>query len=369
MKRIMLTGAAGFIGQNLSIHLREHKRYEILPLSRGTNAADLSAAARQADAVVHLAGENRPSNPALFEAVNVGFTRELCTALTATGRPVPILFTSSTQAKFENPYGASKRAAEIELARYGELTGAAIVNYRLPNVFGKWCRPNYNSVVATFCHNVANGLPIKINDPSAPLALVYVDDVVQDIASRLSADRIECAEAEISPQYVSTVGELAEIIQAFRSSRENLRTLPVGAGLMRALYSTYLSYLAPHEFSYAVKSHSDHRGQFVEMLKTVESGQFSFFTAHPGVTRGGHYHHSKVEKFLVVQGKALFKFRHIITNQQYSLETEASSPRIVETIPGWSHDITNTGDDLLAVMLWANEVFDPQKPDTIAHDV
>jgi UDP-2-acetamido-2,6-beta-L-arabino-hexul-4-ose reductase len=369
MKRILLTGAAGFIGQNLSIHLREHKRFEILPLLRSASEAELTAAAGGADAVVHLAAENRPADPALYEAVNVGFTRKLCAALRATGRPIPVLFASSTQATLDNQYGASKRAAETELARYSELTGAAIVNYRLPNVFGKWCRPNYNSVVATFCHNVARGLSISINDPSVPLTLVYVDDVAQDMVNRLSFDQIKSAHAQISPQYTCTVGQLAETIEIFKSSRENLRTLPVGTGLMRALYATYLSYLPPDEFSYPIKAHSDERGQFVEVLKTVDSGQFSFFTAFPGVTRGGHYHHSKVEKFLVVQGKALFKFRHIITNQQYSLETEASTPRIVETIPGWSHDITNTGNDLLVAMLWANELFDPQKPDTIAHVV
>jgi UDP-2-acetamido-2,6-beta-L-arabino-hexul-4-ose reductase len=369
MKRILLTGAAGFIGQSLSIYLREQKRFEILPLLRGASSDELTAAALEADAVVHLAGENRPPDPALFEVVNVGFTRALCSALSATGRPIPILFTSSTQAALDNPYGASKRAAELEITRYCESSGAAFVNYRLPNVFGKWCRPNYNSVVATFCHNITRDLPIIINDPSVPLTLVYVDDVVQDIVTRLSAEQIESAQATISPQYDCTVGELAELIRAFKLSRENLVTLPVGKGLKRALYATYLSYLPPEAFSYPLKSHSDQRGQFVEMLKTVDSGQFSFFTAFPGVTRGGHYHHSKVEKFLVVQGRAIFKFRHIITNQQFSVETEASSPRIVETIPGWSHDVTNTGDDLLVAMLWANEIFDPQKPDTIAHAV
>jgi UDP-2-acetamido-2,6-beta-L-arabino-hexul-4-ose reductase len=239
--------------------------------------------------------------------------------------------------------------------------------FRLPNVFGKWCRPNYNSVVATFCYNIARDLPIQVNDPQATLTLVYIDDVIESFfqvmdgaVDTTSADGF----ATVKPQYTTTVGELARLIRSFRDSRGSLLMERVGTGLVRALYATYVSYLPVEAFAYEVPQHADGRGVFVEMLKTPDCGQFSFFTAHPGVTRGGHYHHSKTEKFLVIKGHALFRFRHMQTGQTHELQTSGDRPQIVETVPGWMHDITNTGPEDMVVMLWANEIFDRIRPDT-----
>ncbi len=275
------------------------------------------------------------------------------------------MVSSSIQAEHDNPYGTSKAQAEQALVEYSSETAADYYIYRFPNVFGKWCRPNYNSFVATFCHNIVNDIEITIDNPEAPVTLVYIDDVCAELVSLLSSKK-ETGLNFVKPEYPTTVGDVAKQLRAFKASRENLVTENVGTGLTRTLYSTYLSYFSPSQFSYTVPSYGDERGVFCEMLKTKESGQFSFFTAHPGITRGGHYHHSKNEKFLVIKGKALFKFEQIITGERYELVVDAIRPEIVETVPGWSHDVTNVGCDELVVMLWANEIFDREAPDTIA---
>lgn len=367
--KILLTGADGFIGKNLRVALAEIPDRGVLPITRSTSDGDFAAAIAQADIVIHLAGVNRPQDPAEFEAGNVGFTARLCDALRDAGRALPIAFASSIQAGRDHPYGRSKLAAEDHLFAYARRTGAAVAVYRLPNVFGKWCRPEYNSAVATFCHNIARGLPIRVDDPAASVQLVYVDDVVAELLRFLESPPRGGGFAEVAPVYASTVGELASQIKAFGDVRHSLLTERVGEGLVRALYATYVSYLPTKAFSYGVPRHGDQRGVFVEMLKTRDSGQFSFFTAHPGITRGGHYHHTKTEKFLVIKGKARFKFRHILTDETYELDTNGSESVIVETIPGWAHDITNIGNDELVVMLWANEIFDRARPDTFASKV
>lgn len=367
--KVLITGADGFIGKTLRLRLEEEVGFEVSTFLRGGSIALLNERVRAADAVVHLAGENRPVDPAQFMAVNGRLTEELCSAIKTAGRPIPLIYTSSIQAAQDNLYGASKRAGEEAIVALSASPGQACAIFRLPNVFGKWSRPNYNSAVATFCHNIARGLPIQVNDPGAPLTLAYVDDVVDAIFRAIRLPQSGISWPHIEPTYLTTVGAVADLIHSFRATRDTLITEPVGTGLTRALYATYVSYLPPEEFSYGVPVHSDARGIFVEMLKTRDSGQFSFFTAHPGVTRGGHYHHSKTEKFLVIRGKARFGFRNIITDEFHMLETSGDTPRIVETIPGWSHDITNIGDDELLVMLWANEIFDRYRPDTIARSV
>jgi UDP-2-acetamido-2,6-beta-L-arabino-hexul-4-ose reductase len=367
--KVVVTGADGFIGRNLAVALAERPDCEVLPLVRESDAAAVAAALAAADAVIHLAAVNRPRDPAEFTAGNVDFTARLCDALRATGRAIPVAFASSAQATHETPYGASKRAAEDVLTRHAAATGALLAVYRLPNVFGKWGRPNYNSVVATFCHNLARGLPIRIDDPAAALRLVHVDDVVAEFLRFLADPASRAGLATVTPEYATTVGELARQIEAFGEVRRTLVTERVGEGFLRALYATYVSYLPPEAFSYPVPRHGDGRGLFAEVLKTRDSGQFSFFTAHPGVTRGGHYHHSKTEKFLVVQGRARFRFRHLVTGETHELETEGGTPEIVESIPGWAHDVTNVGDGEMVVMLWANEIFDRARPDTIAAKV
>lgn len=371
--KVLITGAQGFVGKNLSLFLSERKDVEVVAFTRANRVEDLPRLLEGVDFVFHLAGINRPQDPAEFTSGNVDLTRALCDALArqaqTTGRKPGVAYTSSTQAAHDNLYGQSKRAAEQLLFGLLQHHGVPVHVFRLPNVFGKWCRPNYNSAVATFCHNTTRGLPIQVNDPTAALTLVYVDDVVQRFV-QLMDGAAAATDAQgfdtVTPLYPTTVGEVVRQIQAFHASRENLVTERVGTGLTRALYATYVSYLPTEAFGYIVPRHADPRGVFVEMLKTPDCGQFSFFTAHPGVTRGGHYHHSKTEKFLVIQGQACFRFRHMDTGDIHELHTTAEQAMIVETVPGWTHDITNTGAQEMVVMLWANEIFDRERPDTFA---
>lgn len=371
--KVLITGAGGFIGKNLRQHMAERKDMDVVCFTRANGVADLPRLLEGVEFVVHLAGVNRPHDPQDYLAGNADLTAALVEAvefeMRARGHKIPIVYTSSTQAARDNPYGASKRAAEAGLRSFAARTGAAVHVFRMPNVFGKWCRPNYNSAVATFCHNIARGLPIQINDPAALVTLVYVDDVINCFVQLMDgADAAVDVEgfATVTPQYTATVGELAALIETFRAGRDTLMTERVGTGFVRALYSTYVSYLPPESFAYPVPMYGDTRGVFVEMLKTPDCGQFSFFTAHPGITRGGHYHHTKTEKFLVIKGEARFKFRHMQTGETHEVVTRGAKAEIVETVPGWTHDVTNIGSDELVVMLWANEVFDRSKPDTYA---
>ncbi|MGB3807124.1 MAG: NAD-dependent epimerase/dehydratase family protein [Erythrobacter sp.] len=368
--KILVTGADGFVGRNLAVRLAELDGFEVLPFTRGTDAQDLRALVGQTDRIVHLAGENRPDDPAQFDVVNTGLTRDVAeTAAARESRP-PILFASSIQAEWDNPYGRSKKAGEAALEVYGEGGGHAAI-YRLPNIFGKWCRPNYNSVVATFAHNAAHGLDLPVNDPDAALKLVYIDDVVDEILGWIGrADHPGGVHRpQVSPVYETTVGFVADRMRAYAAIPDTLTLDAVGTGLSRALYATYVSYLPPEKAAYDLTVHADPRGRFAEMLRTEGSGQVSFFTADPGVTRGGHYHHTKTEKFLVVAGSALFRFRHVVTGETFELATSAKHPQVVDTIPGWVHDITNTGEDEMIVVLWANELFEPERPDTVARSL
>lgn len=367
--KVLVTGADGFIGKNLALRLRETAGIDMRTFVRGDTDAALQSALADVDAVIHLAGENRPATIDAFDEVNVGLTKRLCQALAALGKPVPILFSSSAQAEQDNPYGRSKLAAEDAFAKLSVSNANPVAIYRLPGVFGKWCKPNYNSVVATFCFNKAHDKPVQINDASARIRLLYIDDVVSDFLAMLACTWTGVARPAVMPEYSITLGELSDQIDAFKNCRTSLVSERVGVGLARALYATYVSYLSTDKFAYDVPAYGDARGVFVEMLKTPDAGQFSFFTAHPGVTRGGHYHHTKTEKFLVIKGKAKFGFRHMLTNDVHYLETSGEYPKIVETVPGWTHDITNVGEDEMVVMLWANEIFDRANPDTIASKV
>ncbi len=366
---VLITGAHGFVGKNLQAAFIERKDVNVSIIGRQSTDEELKQAVDTAEFVFHLAGVNRPTHQEEFTTGNADFTQRLCELVKGTSRKIPILYTSSIQVERDNPYGISKRGAEDHLLALQKETGNPVHIFRLPNIFGKWCRPNYNSAVATFCYNTINDLPIVINDPNANIPLVYIDDVVEGFMGVMDGHVHQETYPEITPTYAITVGELADQIKAFKESRSTLISERVGEGLVRALYSTYVSYLAPQQFSYDIPKYGDARGVFVEMLKTKDAGQFSFFTAHPGITRGGHYHHSKTEKFLVIKGRARFGFRHILTDETFEQITSGEHPVIVETIPGWSHDITNIGDDEMVVMLWANEIFDRNRPDTFAHKV
>ena len=367
--KVLITGSNGFIGKNLFVRLGELKGYEATSFDREDSLDDLAERVGRADMVVHLAGVNRPKDIKEFAEGNADLTARLCDLIAGTGRKIPLIISSSIQAGLANPYGESKRGAEVAGETLAVNAGNPVTIYRLPGVFGKWCRPNYNSVVATFCHNIANDLPIQISDPAFALNLVYVDDVVGEFIRALEAMPAGLSRGEVSPVYGITLGDLAAQIQAFKHCRESLISERVGTGLVRALYATYVSYLPPAGFAYDLSKYCDERGVFVEMLKTQDSGQFSYFTAHPGITRGGHYHHTKTEKFLVIKGAARFGFRHVVTDERYEVFTSGDKPQVVETVPGWTHDITNVGDDEMVVMLWANEIFDRDRPDTIAAKV
>ncbi|MDI7189608.1 UDP-2-acetamido-2,6-beta-L-arabino-hexul-4-ose reductase [Leptospira santarosai] len=359
---ILVTGANGFIGKNLIFQLRENKEFKIFSYVRESTKEELSQWISQADFIFHLAGVNRPKEPSEFKEVNADLTESVCDLLKKKGKKTPILFSSSIQAALDNEYGKSKLEAEHILNRLQFENGNPVFIFRLPNVFGKWCRPNYNSVIATFCYNIIRDLPITVNDPSTSMVLNYIDDVVDKFINILK-DSSQNFDPNIIT-YKITLGELYATLQSFKQSRRDLIIPNVGTGLNRALYATFTSHLDTNSFSYSIPQYKDQRGVFVEMLKTQDAGQFSFFTAHPGITRGEHYHHSKIEKFLVITGKAKFRFRHILTNEYFETFTEGDSPQVVESIPGWTHDITNVGREKMVVMLWASEIFDRSKPDT-----
>lgn len=367
--RILVTGANGFIGKNLCLRLKELGYDDVAPLVRETAPEERRHALERADFVFHLAGVNRPQSPDEFQTGNAGLTAEICEILSAGGRAVPLVLTSSTQALSGNDYGRSKLAAEESVLAYGAQTKSRVHVARLTNVFGKWARPNYNSGVATFCHNISRGLPITVNNENAPLSLVHIDDVVSALTGLLKEGAAESGFLDVGPVYDTTVGAVVSMLRSFAQSRDTMIIPPVGSGFVRALYSTFLSYMEPDRFTYNVPRHADPRGVFVEMLKTPDCGQFSYFTAPPGITRGEHYHHTKTEKFLVIQGTARFEFRQIMTGERCEITARGGEAKIVETIPGWVHNITNVGANEMIVMLWANEIFDRDKPDTVAMKV
>ena len=368
--RILITGSDGFLGKNLQLRLRERNDLEILTYTHADSFVDLPLKLENVDFVFHLAGVNRSLDSGDYAVGNEELTKMLCKGIHGINRKMRVLYASSIQASLDNPYGKSKRLAEIALKTLSQNDAIDTIIFRLPNVFGKWCKPNYNSVVATFCHNIARDLPIQIHDADAKVKLVYVDDVLDRFIelmdgadSVLDSDGFEV----VTPQYTVTVGDLALQIKKFHNSRISLTTERVGTGFLRALYATYVSYLPIEEFSYRVPVYEDARGIFVEMLKTPDCGQISFFTAYPGVIRGGHYHHSKTEKFLVIKGHACFRFKHMASEETYQIEVSGDYPKIVETIPGWAHDIINIGSEDMIVMLWANEIFNQEYPDTYAY--
>lgn len=373
--KLLITGANGFVGKNLQVHLNEMQDINYTSFTRDNDIEELDELLTNVDVVIHLAGINRPQQDNEFKQGNVDLTEALIKSIAKKQRKIPIIYSSSIQAEQDNPYGRSKKAAEDLLIEYSGNTGSPVKIYRLANVFGKWCKPNYNSMVATFCHNIIRGLPVQIHNHDAEVNLVYVDDVVNEFmstAKHLYANATledELYFSEVSPTYKETVGDIAKQLNDFKESRSSLVTERVGSGFTRKLYATYVSYLPKEQFTYQIPKYGDERGAFVEMLKTKDSGQFSYFTAHPGITRGGHYHHTKNEKFLVIKGKACFRFKHMVTGEFYELFTNGETPEIVETAPGWSHDITNVGDEEMIVMLWANEIFDRDNPDTYASPV
>lgn len=367
--KVLITGADGFVGQNLRVHLAEKGWSNIRLFTRDTPPENLASLVAWSDTIVHLAGANRAIDESEFDAVNRGFTERIADSVRQTNARPHIIYASSIQVERGNAYGNSKLAGE-EVLRALAVQGVANVSiYRLPNVFGKWSRPNYNSAIATFCDAVANDRDFTIHDPDSRLRLVYIDDLVEELIRALANPPEGLTFRAVSREYETTVGEVAGIIAGFAEDRTSLKVGRVGNGLVRALYATYLTYLPHDSFSYDMPGYSDPRGMFVEVLKTSDCGQFSFFTCLPGVTRGQHYHHTKTEKFVVVQGRAVFRSRDLMTGALHEIEARAEEPRVVQTIPGWIHDITNSGTDNLIVLVWASEIFDRAHPDTISGKV
>ena len=362
VRTVTVTGANGFIGRNLTLRLKE-RSFEVIPAVRDSEPGVLDAAIARSDAVIHLAGANRPADPAEFMRVNRDFTARVAQAIAASSRRPLVISASSVRAAGADDYGTSKRAGEEAMLALGDAATVSV--WRLPYVFGKWARPGYNSVVATFCHNLAHGLPLRIDDPAAPLTLLYIDDLIDQWVAALEHRPASSGLVEPEGAYRTTVGGLAATLRRMAQGRAGGHVSTVGHGLERALHATYISYLPPEEFTLPLVRHDDPRGSFSEFLRTPDCGQVSVLTAHPGETRGGHYHHTKVERFLVVHGEARFRFRHVLSGETIAMTASAHHPVAVETVPGWTHDITNIGDGELVALLWASEAFDPQRPDTI----
>lgn len=363
--QVLVTGSNGFIGKNLLERLSHVEDLRVDTFSKEDTVEGLSLKVANADFIFHLAGVNRPENQEAFYEGNVDLTQKLVEAAMQSAKNIPILMSSSTQVERDNDYGKSKLGGEVALEAYAKESGSTVYIYRLPNVFGKWSRPNYNTVIATWCHNMTHDLPIQINDTSVELDLVYIDDVVGHFVRHLDKNAKEgTVYAEVSPVYRKSLGEIHDLLVSFKESRESLLIPRVGRGFERALYATYLSFFPTAKFSYALKGYEDERGTFYEFLKTLDSGQFSISTTAPGITRGNHYHNTKNEKFLVIKGEASIKHRQIHGDEIIEYKVCDKKMEVVEMIPGYTHDITNTGESEMVLLLWANEAFDRENPDT-----
>jgi UDP-2-acetamido-2,6-beta-L-arabino-hexul-4-ose reductase len=366
LTRVFVTGAAGFVGRNLTTTLGRTDGIDTLGHDLGSDPAVLEEALATAEVIFHLAGVNRPQDPTEFEAGNAGFTEEIIARLKAVGRAPKIVLSSSIQAERDNPYGVSKRRAEEALEGYAERTGASVSIYRLPNLFGKWCRPNYNSVVATFCHHIARDEPITISDESHELELAYIDDVVAAFVSEVTEDREPGVHwGTVQPTHRITLGCLAETLRGFRESRSTLWVPDFASDpLTRCLYATYLSYLPDGEQVYALEQRSDPRGSLAEFVKSPPFGQVFVSYTEPGITRGNHYHDTKTEKFLVVAGEGLIRMRRIDSDEIIKFRVRGEEYRVVDIPPGYTHSIENVGEGRMVTLFWACEVFDPSSADT-----
>ena len=386
--KILVTGANGFVGKNLCLELK-NRGHEVLAFDLESTEEDLWEYCGQADFVFHLAGVNRPVDTSEFYSGNTDFTKHLCGLLKERGKNPPVAMTSSIQAALENDYGKSKAMGEKTLYAYERETGSKVYVFRLPNIYGKWCRPNYNSMVATFCHNITRGIPITIHDENAVVPLLYIDDLMETLCGLLAeqepeiltrekmeeflprADRQKIREAMEGNTYYTagpvdfvTVGNVASMLMSFLEDRKQ-KTIPyLKDGFEKKLYSTYLSYLPEDKFSYDLVMNTDERGSFTELIKTEERGQVSVNITKPGITKGNHWHHSKNEKFIVVKGEAMICLRKLDSDAVLDYKVNGDQIQVVDIPPGYTHSITNIGEDDLVTVMWANEIFDPEDPDT-----
>ena len=386
MKKILITGSNGFVGKNTVVALKEANKYEVLTIDRNNTEEELKQSVIDADFIVHLAGVNRPKDNKEFYEGNGGLTEKIVGYLRENNKNTPILITSSTHAVLDNDYGKSKKQSEDALIKYSDECNAKVYIFRLPNLFGKWCRPNYNSAVATFCYNIAHDLDVWVNDPVIELSLVYIDDVVASIidciedeniiklknideevaitttgASSIQRDK-DCYEG--TTVYKRTLGNIVDSLKMFRNMRKSLLIPDLSDGFNKALYSTYLTYLEEDDFSYYLDKKEDNRGWLAELVKSEQFGQMFVSKTHPGITRGNHWHHTKTEKFIVIQGQAAIRFRKLDEDKVIEYIVDGEKPQVLDIPPGYTHSIENIGQDEVITLFWSNEMFNPEKPDT-----
>ncbi|MCM3709214.1 polysaccharide biosynthesis C-terminal domain-containing protein [Sporosarcina luteola] len=363
--KILVTGAGGFIGKNLVAELENQGYEDLLLYTRNHNLNDLEEFTKKCDFVYHLAGVNRPENEEEFMDGNYGFTFELLELLKKHNNKSPVLITSSIQAEKDNLYGISKKVGEDLLFDHSLKTGAQVFVYRLPNLFGKWSKPNYNTVVATYCYNIARGLDIQVNNPDVELTLCYIDDVLKEFVKALEGNPTKndnyCI---VETTHTITLENLANLIKGFKESRTKLSVPNMDDALTKKLYSTYLSFLPTDEFAYDLKMNIDNRGSFTEFIRTPDRGQVSVNVSKPGITKGNHWHHTKNEKFLVVSGQGLIRFRNIHTDEIIEYKVSGEKLQVVDIPVGYTHSIVNIGDNDLVTVMWVNESFNPEIPDT-----
>lgn len=370
--KVLVTGAGGFIGRNLIAELERRENVEVLAFDTDTSAEKLDDYCRDCDFVYHLAGVNRPEHVEEFMEGNLGLAATLLDTLKRHGNLCPVMDASSIQASLENPYGKSKKAGEDLMSAYGKDTGAEVYIYRFPNVFGKWCRPNYNSVVATFCYNIAHDLPIQVNDRNAVLQLVYIDDVVEELLQALDGHPHVNLDGYcfVPAIHEVTLGEIVNLLYVFRESRKNLMIPDMTEGsFVKKLYSTYLSYLPTDAFSYPLVMHGDDKSSFTEILKSADRGQVSVNISKPGMVKGNHWHRTKNEKFVVVSGEALIRFRLHGSDEIIEYRVSGNRLEVVDIPVGYTHSITNVGETDLVTLMWCNECYNPGRPDTITESV
>ena len=381
---ILVTGAKGFVGRNLVSQLHnirdgKAKYYDIagqeinvFEYDIDSDPAELEVYCKNADFVFNLAGVNRPKDQSEFMKGNFGFASTLLDTLRKYNNTCPVMISSSIQAELDNPYGESKRAGENLMFDYAKETGAKVLVYRYPNLFGKWCRPNYNSAVATFCNNIAHDLPIQVNDPNVVMHLVYIDDVVDELIAALSGkEHYEGKFCAVPTVHTITLGGIVELLYSFKNSRSDLSIADMNDPLTKKLYSTYLSYLPTDQFSYPLKMNVDHRGSFTEIIRSKDRGQFSVNITKPGIIKGQHWHHTKNEKFLAVSGEGVIRFRDMRQENSPVIEYHVSGEKleVIDIPTGYTHNIENTGTVDLVTFIWCNECFDPNRPDTFYEEV
>jgi len=363
--KILVTGAKGFIGKNLCLTLA-NSQHTVFEYDLSSTDEDLKKFVSEADWIVHLAGINRPLKPEEFVDGNVNFTKKLLDIVAESGSKAPIIFSSSTQAVLDNPYGQSKKAAEDEIFVFSKAHDHPVYVYRFYNAFGKWCKPNYNSVVATFCYNLTHNLPITVNDQAPAIDFVYIDDIVASILATIQGSGTGSKDILYpEPHYSIKISQIADKLNSFKESRLNFMVPEIADPFSKKLYSTYLSYLDEGDFAYPLLAHKDQRGSFTEILKTVGQGQISVNISKPGITKGNHYHMSKNEKYLVVSGTCEIKFRKVGTDNVITYKCTGDDLKVVDIPPGYTHSITNVGKDDSVTLMWANELYDPNVPDTI----